>query len=45
MIVQASGDIVPFELVLSREGSELVRRIAGTVDGAFELHDDTPKRR
>lgn len=44
VIVQASGDIAPFELLLSREGSEQVRRIAGTVDGAFELHDDTPPR-
>ena len=45
VIVQASGDIAPFELLLSREGSDQVRRIAGTVDGAFELHDDTPQRR
>ena len=44
VVVQASGDIAPFDLLLSRDGSDQVRRIAGTVEGSFELHDDTPQR-
>ncbi len=44
VIVLASGDVVPFELVLQRDGTDSIRRIAGTVDGKFEVHDDTPKR-
>jgi general secretion pathway protein H len=44
ILVLASGDVVPFELLIRREGSDEIRRIAGTVDGNFELHDDTPRR-
>jgi general secretion pathway protein H len=44
IVVMASGDVVPFELLLRRDGSEEVRRVAGTIDGAFEVHDDTPPR-
>ena len=32
---------MPFELLLSRDGTEEIRRIAGTIDGKFEVHDDT----
>jgi general secretion pathway protein H len=45
IVMQASGDLVPFELLLSRDGTEQVRRIAGTIDGRFEVHDDTERRR
>jgi len=45
VVVMASGDVIPFELLLRRDGSEEVRRIAGTVDGVFEVHDDTQRRR
>ena len=44
VLVFASGDVVPFELLLRREGTGEVRRIAGNVDGTFEVHDDTPRR-
>ena len=45
VVVMASGDVIPFELLLRREGGDEVRRVAGTVDGAFEIHDDTQRRR
>ena len=45
VVVMASGDVIPFELLLRRDGSDEVRRIAGTVDGVFEVHDDTQRRR
>jgi general secretion pathway protein H len=44
VVVQASGDLVPFELLLSRDGTDEVRRIAATIDGKFEVHDDTDRR-
>jgi general secretion pathway protein H len=44
VLVLASGDVVPFELLLRRDGTDEVRRIAGTVDGNFEVHNDTPRR-
>jgi hypothetical protein len=42
--VLASGDVVPFEILLRRDGTEETRRIAGTIEGKFEVHDDTPRR-
>lgn len=45
IVVMASGDVVPFELLLRRDGTEEVRRVAGTIDGTFEVHNDTPRRR
>jgi general secretion pathway protein H len=33
VVVQASGDLVPFEIVLRREGTDEVRRVAGSADG------------
>jgi general secretion pathway protein H len=33
VVVQASGDLVPFEIVLRREGTAEERRVAGSVDG------------
>jgi general secretion pathway protein H len=40
VILQASGDIAPFDIVFSRDGTEEKRRISGTVEGKIELHDD-----
>ena len=45
IVVMASGDVVPFELLLRRDGTDEVRRVAGTIDGTFEVHNDTPRRR
>jgi general secretion pathway protein H len=33
VVVQASGDLVPFEILLRREGTEEVRHVAGAADG------------
>jgi len=33
VVVQASGDLVPFEILLRREGTDEVRRVAGATDG------------
>ena len=37
VVVQASGDLVPFEVALSRDGTEEVRRIKGAADGAISV--------
>jgi len=44
VLVLASGDVVPFEILLHRDGTQETRRIAGTIEGQFEVHDDTPRR-
>jgi general secretion pathway protein H len=44
VVVQASGDLVPFDVVLQRDGTQEERRIAGTVDGKIEVHDDARER-
>ena len=43
--MQASGDLVPFELVLTRAGTEERRRVTGSLDGALDLKrgDDVPR--
>ena len=33
VVVQASGDLVPFEIRLRRDGTDEVRRVAGSTDG------------
>jgi len=40
VVVQASGDLAPFDIVFTRDGTAEVRRLTGTVDGKFEIHDD-----
>ncbi|HET7204078.1 MAG TPA: type II secretion system minor pseudopilin GspH [Steroidobacteraceae bacterium] len=40
VILQASGEIVPFDVVFSRDGTEERRRVSGTVEGRIEVHDD-----
>jgi general secretion pathway protein H len=37
VVVQASGDLVPFEIVLRRNGTEEERRIAGTAEGTIQV--------
>ena len=37
VVVQASGDLVPFEIVFRREGTEEVRRVTGAVDGTIQI--------
>jgi general secretion pathway protein H len=44
VILQASGDLVPFDLVLARDGTEEQRRISGTLEGKLELHNDAQER-
>jgi general secretion pathway protein H len=46
VVVQASGDLVPFELVLRRDGTLEERRISGTVEGKVETRegDDESRR-
>ena len=44
IVVQASGDLVPFDIFLRRDGTTEERRISGTVEGAIEIHDDARER-
>ncbi|MGI9245572.1 MAG: type II secretion system minor pseudopilin GspH [Steroidobacteraceae bacterium] len=44
VIIQASGDLAPFDVVFSRDGTDEQRRVAGTLDGRIELHDDRRER-
>ncbi len=37
VVVQASGDLVPFEVILTRDGTEESRRITGSVDGSVSV--------
>ena len=39
VVVQASGDLVPFELRLTRDGTEEVRRVVGTESGQVSVED------
>jgi general secretion pathway protein H len=45
VVVQASGDLVPFDVILTRDGTDETRRISGTVTGDVELHDDRKERK
>jgi general secretion pathway protein H len=40
IILQASGDLVPFDVIFSRDGTNEQRRVSGTAEGRIELHDD-----
>ena len=44
VILQASGEQVPFDVGLARDGTEQRRRVSGTIEGRIEVHDDTPDR-
>ena len=45
VILQASGDLVPFDVVFARDGTEERRRVSGTDAGRIELHDDAREQR
>jgi general secretion pathway protein H len=45
IVMQASGDLVPFDIVLTRDGTQESRRISGTVTGEIQLHDDAREQR
>jgi general secretion pathway protein H len=45
VILQASGDVVPFDVIFSRDGTDEKRRVSGTVEGRIELHDDAREQR
>ena len=45
VVLQASGDLVPFDLGFARDGTEEHRRLSGTLEGRIELHDDGRERR
>jgi general secretion pathway protein H len=45
VILQASGDLVPFDLLFARDGTEEQRRVSGLLDGTVELHDDPREKR
>ena len=45
VVVQASGDLVPFELRLTRDGTEEVRRVVGTESGQVSVEDDDARPR
>jgi general secretion pathway protein H len=44
IVVQASGDLVPFDIFLRRDGTTEERRISGAVEGTIEIHDDARER-
>jgi general secretion pathway protein H len=44
VILQASGDLAPFDLLFSRDGTREQRRLSGTLEGDVELHDDQRER-
>jgi general secretion pathway protein H len=45
VILQASGEQVPFDVAFARDGTDEKRRVSGTVEGRIEVHDDTRERR
>jgi general secretion pathway protein H len=45
VILQASGELVPFDVFFSRDGTDEQRRVSGTVEGRIELHDDVREAR
>jgi general secretion pathway protein H len=44
VILQASGDLAPFDLFFSRDGTKEQRRLSGTLEGRIEVHDDQRER-
>lgn len=45
VVLQGSGDLVPFDLFFSRDGTEEKRRLSGTLEGRIEVHDDAREQR
>lgn len=44
VVVQASGDLVPFDITLRRDGTTEERRVSGTIEGKIEIHNDALER-
>lgn len=45
VVLQASGDLEPFDILFSRDGTQEQRRVSGTPVGVIERHDDERERR
>lgn len=45
VVLQASGDLVPFDVIFYRDGTDERRRVNGTVEGRIEIHDDAREQR
>jgi general secretion pathway protein H len=45
VILQASGELVPFDVGFARDGTDQKRRVSGTLEGKIEVHDDTRGKR
>ncbi len=45
IVLQAAGEIVPFDVVFRRDGTDQNRRVSGTVEGKIEVHDDAQETR
>jgi general secretion pathway protein H len=45
VILQGSGELVPFDVGLARDGTPEKRRVSGTLEGKIEIHDDLREKR
>jgi general secretion pathway protein H len=45
VVIQASGDLSPFDVVLARDGTQENRRVSGGADGTIEIHDDAREQK
>jgi general secretion pathway protein H len=45
VVLQASGELTPFDVILARDGTDERRRVSGTVEGRIEVHDDARESR
>jgi general secretion pathway protein H len=45
VVLQAAGELVPFDVIFRRDGTEQNRRVSGTVEGKIEVHDDAQETR
>jgi len=45
VVLQASGDLVPFDVIFYRDGTDERRRVSGAIEGRIEIHDDAREQR
>lgn len=45
VILQASGELVPFDVGFARDGTDQKRRVSGTIEGRIEVHDEAREQR
>ena len=45
IVLQAAGELVPFDVVFRRDGTDQKRRVSGTLEGRIEVHDDAQETR